>query len=244
MFVINTIILVGWLTDMETLISLHGVSLSFERRIKFLSSPQYFPALEDIDLEVFRGETLGIIGNNGSGKSTLLRVLAGIYKPDSGTVTNTGVTASLLALQAGFDFNLSGADNAVLLGLFHGYSRLEMEKQFSYLEEETGLGEFFYEPVRTYSDGMRARLGFAVSVLLKPEILLLDEVLAVGDQEFREKAEQMMRNRLRSDQTAVLVSHSLAQIERLCDRAILLSSGRCVAVGDVKTVISKYDTSE
>ena len=105
MFVTNTIILAGWLTSMETLISLKEVSLSFERRDKFLSSPQYFSALMDIDLEVFRGETLGIIGNNGSGKSTLLRVLAGIYRPDSGMVTNIGVTASLLALQAGFDFS-------------------------------------------------------------------------------------------------------------------------------------------
>ena len=225
---------------METLASLDGVSLQFKKRDSLFSSQEHFTALENINLDIFRGETLGVIGKNGSGKSTLLRVIAGIFRPDQGSVNRTEVTASLLALQAGFDLNLSGADNAVLWGLFQGYSRTDMEEHFPYLEEEAELGEFFYQPVRTYSDGMRARLGFTVSVLLQPDVLLLDEILAVGDQGFREKAEKIMRERLCSDQTAVLVSHSLPQIERLCDRAIVLERGRCIFTGNVSEAIGVY----
>jgi len=225
---------------MDKMLSLSGVSLSFKKQGTLFAAPEYFTALDDISLEVFRGETLGIIGGNGSGKSTLLRVMAGIFRPDMGTVDRENVTASLLALQAGFDLNLSGADNAVLSGLFQGYSRSDMEKQFAYLEKESGLSRFFYQPVRTYSHGMRARLGFAVSILLQPDVLLLDEVLMVGDEGFRTKAEAIISGRLRSNQTAVLVSHSFPQVERLCDRAILLDRGRCIFSGDVSEAIGLY----
>ena len=228
---------------MDKMLSLKEVSLHFKKHGALFSAPEYFTALDDINLEIYRGETLGVIGGNGSGKSTLLRVMAGIFRPDRGIVDRGDATASLLALQAGFDRNLSGADNAVLSGLFQGYSRSDMEKTFSYLEEESGLGQFFYQPVRTYSHGMRARLGFTVSILLQPDVLLLDEVLTVGDEGFRSKAEAIIRDRLRSNQTAVLVSHSLPQVERLCDRALLLDQGRCVFTGDVSEVIRAYKGS-
>ncbi len=208
-------------TENEAIISLENVSVRYKRRGGIFRKAIYHEALKDITLDIYRGETLGVIGRNGAGKSTLLKTIAGVIKPDDGVVYNRGVSVSLLALQAGFDSELSGLDNAVFNGMLLGYSRKQVISRLNDIQKFSGLEEFFYEPVKTYSSGMKSRLGFSVSVFLKPDVLLLDEVLSVGDKDFKKQAEsEIIRAMLSQDQTVVLVSHSAAQIDRLCDRKI------------------------
>lgn len=207
-------------SDDDVLISLRDVGVRYKRRGGLFRPANYHRAFEGLNLDIYRGETLGIVGRNGAGKSTLLRLLAGIIKPDSGTMTNRGATVALLALQAGFDGELPGRDNAVFTGMLLGYSRRQVESRLDDIAEFAELGDFFDEPVKTYSTGMRARLGFSVAMYMQPDVLLLDEVLAVGDKEFRGKAEKQMAQRLNSGQTVVLVSHSQEQIKRFCDRKV------------------------
>ncbi|MBF5056603.1 ABC transporter-like protein [Alcanivorax sp. 521-1] len=163
-----------------------------------------------------------MVGRNGAGKSTLLRVVAGILKPDEGVVENSGVTVSLLTLQAGFDPDLPGTDNAILSGMLMGYQRCQIEERMEAIEDFSELGAFMKEPVKTYSSGMRSRLGFSVAMYLSPDVLLLDEILSVGDKHFRKKAEEAMFKKIHSNQTVLIVSHSETQIERLCDRVVAL----------------------
>lgn len=206
----------------EIVISLYDVGVRYKRRGGVFRKAEYFQALQNINIDICRGETLGIVGRNGAGKSTLLRVIAGILKPDTGNVVNRNVTVSLLALQAGFDPELSGVDNAVFNGMLMGYTRMQVQNFINDIREFSELGNFMEEPVKTYSTGMRARLGFSVAIYLTPDVLLLDEVLSVGDKNFRKKAEIKMLNKINSDQTVVLVSHSEAQVNRVCDRVIEL----------------------
>nr|WP_218918271.1 ABC transporter ATP-binding protein [Desulfobulbus propionicus] len=217
------------MTDQPTLpktdkiiLSLRNVGVRYKRRGNLFRKVTYYQALRGIDLDIRRGETIGIIGRNGAGKSTLLRVLAGIIEPDEGEIINHGVTVSLLALQVGFDGNLSGRDNAIFSGMLLGYSRSQVEGNLEAITEFSELGDFMTEPVRTYSTGMRARLGFAVAMFMTPDVLLLDEVLSVGDKGFRQKAEKEMLRKIHSEQTVVLVSHSESQISKLCDRTVAL----------------------
>lgn len=206
----------------EIVLSLHNVGICYKRRGGLFRKTVYFNALQNVNLNIYRGETLGIIGRNGAGKSTLLRVIAGILKPDSGKVVNHNVTVSLLALQAGFDPELSGKDNAIFNGMLMGYTRNQVIDHLDEIRGFSELGDFMDEPVKTYSSGMRARLGFSVAIYMTPDVLLLDEVLSVGDREFRKKAEMKMLNKINSDQTVVLVSHSEDQVRRVCDRVIEL----------------------
>lgn len=206
----------------DALISLRDVGVRYKRRGGLFRPARYHHVFEGLDLDIYRGETLGIVGRNGAGKSTLLRVIAGIIQPDSGAITNQGATVALLALQAGFDPELPGVDNAIISGMLLGYSRKQVEARLEEIATFSELGEFIDEPVKSYSSGMRARLGFSVAVYLTPDILLLDEVLAVGDKAFRQKAEFEMMKRITSNQTVLLVSHSEGLINRLCDRKILL----------------------
>ncbi|QEM82179.1 ABC transporter ATP-binding protein [Halomonas binhaiensis] len=206
----------------EIIISLKDVGIRYKRRGGLFRKPEYFQALENVSFDIHRGETLGIVGRNGAGKSTLLKVVAGIIQPDEGELINHGVTASLLTLQAGFDAELPGVDNAILSGMLMGYTRQQVEARMSDIIEFSELKEFIYEPVKTYSSGMRARLGFSVAMYMTPDVLLLDEVLSVGDKQFRKKAETEMFKKIHSDQTVLLVSHSEAQVDRLCERKISL----------------------
>ncbi|WP_136246802.1 ABC transporter ATP-binding protein [Halomonas borealis] len=206
----------------DVIISLQDVGVRYKRRGGLFRKPEYFQALESISFDIHRGETLGILGRNGAGKSTLLRVVAGIIQPDSGGVINHGVTVSLLALQAGFDAELPGTDNAILSGMLMGYTRKQVEARLDDIAEFSELGDFMYEPVKTYSSGMKARLGFSVAMYMTPDVLLLDEVLSVGDKEFKKKAETEMMKKLHSDQTVLLVSHSEQQIKRVCERSVFL----------------------
>lgn len=218
---------------------LRNVAVAYRRKVgQFRREP--FWALKDISFDLFRGETLGVIGRNGAGKSTLLQLLAGIILPDRGTIQSNGVRASLLSLALGFKGTLSGRDNAVLSGLFLGMRRREIEACLPEIEAFAELGDFMDQPVSTYSSGMRARLGFAVAILADPDVLLIDEVLGVGDADFRQKSSEALRARMRAERTVVLVSHSSSTISRLCDRAVLIERGCVVAEGDTAEIIERY----
>lgn len=226
---------------MESIISLQEVAVIYRRRGSIFFSGTHFDALKSISLDIYPGETLGILGRNGAGKSTLLRIISGVIRPDRGRVVNRGASVALLALQVGFDSNLSGRDNTILSGILQGYSRRYVEERLDEIQEYSELGRFFLEPVRTYSSGMRARLGFSINTIISPDVLLVDEVLGVGDQHFREKAERTMATKIQSQQTIVIVSHSHQQIARLCDRAVLIEDGVSFAAGDPYDVLSIYE---
>jgi len=226
---------------MQPVITLQNVAVRYKRSGNLFRKKTYYEALKSISLDIYPGETLGILGRNGSGKSTLLRIISGIIRPNHGKVINRGASVSLLALQAGFDPNLSGSDNAVLSGMLQGSSRREVPSKLDEIQEYSELGDFFFEPVRTYSTGMRARLGFSVTTIICPDVLLVDEVLSVGDLHFRKKAERTMVEKIQSQQTVVLVSHSHQQIARLCDRAILIDEGISFASGEPQEVLAVYE---
>lgn len=226
---------------MKPVISLQDVAVRYKRSGNVHRKRSYYEALKSINLDIYPGETLGILGRNGAGKSTLLRVISGVIKPDSGKIINHGVSVSLLALQAGFDPNLNGRDNSILSGILQGYSRKQIQERQDEIQEYSELGDFFFEPVRTYSTGMVARLGFSISTIITPDVLLIDEVLGVGDQHFRQKAERTMMQKIQSNQTIVLVSHSHHQIERLCDRAILIDDGISFTSDTPYEVLSLYE---
>ncbi len=226
---------------MEPVISLQDVAVRYKRSGNVFRRKSYFDALKSITLDIYPGETLGILGRNGAGKSTLLRVISGIIRPDEGKLINHGATVSLLALQAGFDPNLNGRDNTILSGMLQGYSRREVEARLDEILEYSELGDFFFEPLRIYSTGMRARLGFSITTIISPDVLLVDEVLGVGDKHFKGKAERTMAAKIQSQQTVVLVSHSHQQIVRMCDRAVLIDEGLSFASGEPREVLSLYE---
>jgi len=226
---------------MKPIISLQDVAVRYKRSGNVFRKKSYFDALKSINLDIYPGETLGILGRNGSGKSTLLRIISGIIRPDRGRMVNHGASVSLLALQAGFDPNLNGSDNAILSGMLQGPSRREVQSKLNEIQEYSELGDFFFEPVRTYSTGMRARLGFSITTIISPDVLLVDEVLSVGDLHFKQKAERTMVAKIQSQQTVVLVSHSHQQIARLCDRVVLIDEGISLVSGDPTKVLSVYE---
>lgn len=225
----------------QPILSVKNLSLTYTTRLSFFRSEKHL-ALDNLNFDIEEGETLGILGSNGSGKSTLLRVLAGIYQPDKGEVKTRSKNVSLLSLMLGFDGSLSGYDNAIFGGMLLGYGKKEVYGKLPEIEAFSDLGNSFYAPVRTYSSGMISRLAFSISITMEPDIMLLDEVLSVGDQQFREKAEAAMISKMSSSITTVFVSHSAEQIARLCDRAILLESGRLIMIGNVENVIARYQS--
>lgn len=205
------------------------------------SKTGYIEPLKGISLDVRAGETLGILGANGAGKSTLLKIMSGALRPDAGKVINRGASVALLALQAGFDSNLSGRDNAIFGGMLLGYSRSEVLQRLQDVKAYSELGDFFDEPVHKYSSGMSARLGFAISTIISPDVLLVDEVLSVGDAHFKQKAERTMMQKIAAGQTVVLVSHSREQIANLCDRCVILSQGNLIEEDSLDDVLNRYD---
>jgi ABC-type polysaccharide/polyol phosphate transport system ATPase subunit len=215
------------------------------RTFKEVVLRQYAPAekveaLRDVGFEVARGEAFGVIGSNGSGKSTLLKLIAGTSKPTAGTLAVNGRVSALLELGAGFHPDFTGRENAYLNGSLLGLSRKRMDAVAPSIEAFADIGRFFDAPVKTYSSGMYARLGFAVAVHLEPDVLLVDEVLAVGDEYFQHKCFAKIAAFQREGRTIVLVSHDLGAVSRLCERAMWLDGGRVAQLGPVRDVMNAY----
>lgn len=197
-------------------------------------------AVGDVSFQVHRGEFFSIIGANGSGKSTLLRLLAGLSRPTRGSITANGNMSTLLELGSGFHPQVSGRENAIMNGLLVGMTRAEIEALLPRIIEFAGLQEFIDQPMRTYSSGMYVRLGFAIAAFLEPELLLVDEVLAVGDLRFQEKCYDHIAGLQKQGVTIVMVSHDLGAVERFSDRAALMERGRMVAIGDPRKVVGLH----
>jgi len=200
-----------------------------------------FWALKDVTAEVRRGDTLGIIGNNGAGKSTLLKVIAGVLKPTEGTVTVNGKIAPLIELGAGFDMELSGIENIYLNASVLGLSRKETDRRMDSIIDFAELRDFILSPLKNYSSGMVARLGFSIATAVDPDILIIDETLAVGDEHFKKKCNERMREFREKGTTMLLVSHAMREIERLCNKVIWLEHGQVRESGaDVEAITKRY----
>ncbi|MFQ5723556.1 MAG: ABC transporter ATP-binding protein [Terriglobia bacterium] len=198
-------------------------------------------ALKGVTFAVSPGECLGIIGRNGSGKSTILRLIARIFPPSSGTVEVRGHVSPLIELGAGFHSELTGRENAILAGVILGFTRREMEKKLAPILAFAGIDEFADAPIRQYSTGMLSRLGFAVATEIDPDILLVDEVLAVGDKGFQEKCLERMHNFRRQGKTMVFVSHNMDDVRSICERVLLLNDGELLMDGKPDQVIVRYE---
>ncbi|MEZ0153482.1 MAG: ABC transporter ATP-binding protein [Candidatus Reddybacter sp.] len=224
----------------NNILTLKNVTLSYWTRLAFFRHEK-FTALDDVSFNVIKGETLGIIGRNGCGKSTLLKVLAGIYKPDSGQITKNCQQISLLTLGVGFDQELSGRDNAIISAMLLGATKQQAMDLLESIVEFSELGDFIHQPIKTYSTGMKARLGFSVAITLDVDLLMIDEVLGVGDASFRQKAERTLLQKINSQQTVIFVSHSEPQIKRLCQRAVWLEKGQVKMLGPTSDVFMHYN---
>jgi len=211
--------------------------------IKALKRQLYYDefwALKDVSFNVSKGEVMGILGLNGAGKSTLLKVIAGVFKPTKGSVKINGAVVPLLELGSGFDFEFSAKDNVYMNGAIYGHSPSYMDTLYNDIMDFAELWEFENVPLKNYSSGMTARLGFAVATQVEPEILIVDEILGVGDFQFKEKSEARIRHMLTNGTTVLLVSHSAETIRSLCSRAMILQQGSLVAIGDVDEVSQIY----
>ncbi|QWA29959.1 ATP-binding cassette domain-containing protein [Pseudomonas sp. RC3H12] len=227
---------------MSTLAALtaESVSLTFRNGLRLLSRSST-TVLHDLSFAIAKGETFGVVGSNGAGKSTLLKVLAGIYQPTRGRLVQSVPNVSLLNLQLGFDENLDARDNIVLSGMLMGMSRKRMHELSDAILDYAELHASAQVPVRSYSTGMKARLGFAISMHSRPDVILLDEVLSVGDGHFRDKAEATMRDMMTGNQTVVFVSHDSPRIRELCTRVCWLKDGRVQMIGPASDVVDAYD---
>lgn len=200
-----------------------------------------FRALDHVSIHVAPGEVLGIVGSNGAGKSTLLKVIAGVLMPTGGRVRINGNIAPMLELGAGFDQDLTARENIFLNGAILGYSKAFLEKKFDEIISFSELTDFIEQPVRTYSSGMMMRLAFSIATLVEPEVLIVDEILSVGDARFQKKSEERMRHLMSGGTTVLMVSHSSKQIRELCGRAIWLERGKVVMDGDAREVCAAYE---
>lgn len=200
-----------------------------------------FWALKDVSFKLEKGDRLGILGLNGAGKSTLLKVIAGVFKPTEGKVIRKGTVVPLLELGAGFDKQYTGKENIFLYGAMLGYSKKYLEEKYDEIVKFSGLKKFINVPIKNYSSGMRSKLGFAIATISEPEILILDEVLSVGDGKFRKKSEKKIMEMMEGGTTVLFVSHSLAQVQRICNKAMILDQGRIKAFGDIDEVSAMYE---
>lgn len=219
-------------------LSLDGVGFSYARRRVFGKNPP--PVLEDVSFQIMKGEVLGIIGKNGSGKSTLMKIVAGIVNPDAGKLVSSVDKIQLLSLQVGFIQELTGRENAILSSLLLGMRRKAIERQMDQVIEFSELGEYIDKPLNTYSSGMRARLGFSVACQADPDILLIDEAFSVGDASFRKKSKGIIEERMQTDRSFVLVSHSESMLREYCARCVWLDAGRVVMVAETEKVLAAY----
>jgi len=216
-----------------------ALAFLLERSHNRQRSPREFWALRHVSFTVERGDTVGIIGRNGSGKSTVLRVIAGVYPPDEGKVSVNGEVSTLFSLGAGFQPELSGRDNIYLNGIMVGLKKDRIEEIFDVIIEFAELGDFIDMPVRTYSSGMRARLGFAIAMHSDKDIVLIDEIMGAGDAAFKQKADVEM-SRIIGERTVIIVSHNMSTIEKFANKVIWLDRGVMAAMGEPKEVIEQY----
>ena len=227
---------------MSPLLTLNNVGM----RYPLSSSPDgWYRAFDGVEFELYPGERVGIVGRNGVGKSTLLRLMARIFAPTNGVVVwapNTSV--SLLSLGLGFRFDLTGRENALLSCLLQGHSKKAAKECLPGIEAFCELGQFFDQPVKTYSSGMRARLGFGTALLNRSSVILIDEILGVGDTAFRSKAREALKQQLTEERSVVIVSHADSQIKSLCERAVWLDAGGIKIAGDPETVLGAYRDAE
>jgi len=214
----------------------------FSKIFRHSSSYHDFEAVKNVSFDIPHGQAVGIIGRNGSGKSTLLKIIAGVYRPSKGTVTVNGTLAPLIELGAGFHHELTGRENILLNGLLMGYSKRDMLERQQAIIDFADVGEFIDAPVKQYSSGMYMRLAFAVAIEVDPQILVLDEILAVGDMGFQQKCFQRIRRFRESGKTILLVTHSMAVVEEHCDRAILIDHGSIIVDGRADEAIATYRT--
>lgn len=224
---------------MESQIELKSVSFSY-RTGKSFFSPKKKKVLNNISMEIHAGETLGIIGRNGAGKSTLLRLLADIITPDEGKIIRNCKKVNLLSIELGFTDQLDGISNIILSSLFNGFSKKEIAGKIDSIIEMSGIGDAVYEPLVRYSSGMRARLGFSIAYHLEPDVLLIDEILGVGDIDFQFKSERLIKEKMNSDQTVVLVTHDPQLVKSVCNRTIWLENGQIKMQGASDEVINEY----
>ena len=210
---------------------------SLRKEIKY----NEFWALKNVSFTVEKGDRVGILGLNGAGKSTLLKVIAGVFKPTSGTVTKHGKMVPLLELGAGFDPQYTGKENIYLYGAMLGYTKAFIDEKYDEIVEFSELKEFIDVPIKNYSSGMKARLGFSIATLVSPDILILDEVLSVGDAKFRKKSEKKVLSMFDKGVTVLFVSHSLQQVQRLCNKAMILEKGKLIAYGDIDEISEQYE---
>ena len=213
----------------------------FIKRLKNKLSYDEFWALKDISFEVKRGESVALIGLNGCGKSTLLKTIAGLLKPTKGTVTVSGTIAPMIELGAGFDMDLTARENVFLNGAILGYNREQMNKYYDGIVDFSELEEFMDVPIKNFSSGMLARLAFAIATIGTPDILIVDEVLSVGDFRFQEKCEKRIQNMMKDDTTILFVSHSIDQVKKICRRAIWIEKGHIREDGSSMEVGSRFE---
>lgn len=242
---------------MDTIIEVNDVSMRFRMandRInsikefaiaKITGKLKYneFEALKHVSFDVRRGEVVGLIGHNGAGKSTMLKVISGILKPTEGSVTVRGNIAPMLELGSGFDFDMTGRENIFLNGAILGYSKEFLESKYQEIVDFSEIGPFMDMPLRNYSSGMIARLAFSVATVVVPEVLIVDEVLSVGDADFQEKSRRRMMELMGGGTTVLFVSHSLPQIREMCSRVVWLEHGNAVMFGDAQIVCDAYANS-
>lgn len=230
-----------------------GIEKNFSLKLFFINmfksrknkpKKEEFWALNDVSFEVKKGEVVGFIGSNGAGKSTLLKVIAGVMKPTKGSVEVQGNICPMIELGAGFDMDLTARENIYLNGAVLGYSKEFIEEKFNEIVEFSELRDFLDVPVRNFSSGMIARLAFSIATIVDPEILIVDEILSVGDIAFQAKSEAKMRSMIGGGTTVLFVSHSLDQIKKLCDRAIWLEHGKVKKIGTAKEICDEYYKSQ
>lgn len=212
------------------------------RLIMHRSDRDTFLAIDRVSFAVYQGETFGVLGRNGAGKSTLLALIAGVLRPTSGTISVQGRISPLLELGVGFTYDLTGIENIIINGVLLGLRRKEIEAKMSEIIDFSGLSPFIDQPLKTYSSGMQIRLGFAIAIHVQPEMLLVDEVLAVGDAEFHKRCLERIVDLRKQGVTVVLVSHDLHTLETLCDRAAWIDKGRLVELGSPKGVVARYQS--
>lgn len=214
------------------------------KKLKGTLDYREFWALRDISFTVNKGEAIALVGANGSGKSTLLKIIAGIYKPTKGSVQVNGSIAPMINLGAGFDPDLTARENIYLNGSVLGYSRNFMESKFDQIMDFSELHEFIDVPIKNFSSGMHARLGFSIATVVKPQILIVDEILSVGDFAFRKKCDAKIAEMMNGGTTLLLVSHSTEQVKSLCSKGAYLNKGQLIKYGDINEICDLYETND